>query len=99
MDGITRLKITLTLDKLSLTDDNDTNFVELMRINLGNTLSGLTEYSVLGDTLVEELMTNLDIMLLEILDDIRSLNDGINNGVFDDRCSNWWWWNNFRWFA
>ena len=40
---IYRLKITLTLSKLGLTETNDTNFVELMRINLGNTLSQLLD--------------------------------------------------------
>ena len=51
--GAHRLKISLTLAKLSLTDTNDTNFVEIMRVNLGNVLSASrnTEYAVLGETL------------------------------------------------
>jgi len=85
--GAHRLKITLTLAKLSLTDTNDTNFVELMRINLGNTLSAVrpTEYSVLGDTLARRTYDESGhYVVRDFRPDIReSLNDGINNGVFD----------------
>ena len=85
--GAHRLKITLTLSKLGLTETNDTNFVELMRINLGNTLSAArpTEYAVLGDTLARRTYDESGhYVVRDFRPDIReSLNDGVNNGVFD----------------
>ena len=51
--GAHRLKITLTLSKLSLDSTEDTKFVQLMRIENGNVVNSVrnTDYSVLGDTL------------------------------------------------
>jgi len=51
--GAHRLKITLTLSKLSLDSTEDTKFVQLMRIQNGNITDAVdaTKYSVLGDTL------------------------------------------------
>ncbi len=51
--GAHRLKITLTLATKSTTATDDTNFVELMRIDNGQLVgqARVTEYDVLGDTL------------------------------------------------
>ena len=51
--GAHRLKISLSLSKLSLGSTDDTSFVELMQIKNGTIQSQarVTEYSVLGDTL------------------------------------------------
>jgi len=49
--GAHRLKISLRLAKRTLTDTNDTNFIELIRIKKGQIVSQSrsTEYSVIGD--------------------------------------------------
>ena len=51
--GAHRLKIGLTLDKLSTTSTEDSKFIEMMRIDSGTLVSKAraTEYSVLGDVL------------------------------------------------
>ena len=51
--GAHRLKISLTLAKLSTTSTEDSKFIEMMRIDSGTLVSKAraTEYSVLGDTL------------------------------------------------
>jgi hypothetical protein len=51
--GAHRLKISLTLDKLSTTSTDDSKFIEMMRIDSGTLVSKAraTEYSVLGDVL------------------------------------------------
>ena len=51
--GAHRLKIALTLDKLSTTSTDDSKFIEMMRIDSGSLISKAraTEYSVLGDVL------------------------------------------------
>ena len=58
-----------------------------MRINLGNTLSAArpTEYAVLGDTLARRTYDESGhYVVRDFRPDIReSLNDGVNNGVFD----------------
>ena len=85
--GAHRLKISLTLAKLSLTDTNDTNFVEIMRVNLGNVLSASrnTEYAVLGETLARRTYDESGHYIVrDFKPDAReTLNDGINNGVFE----------------
>jgi len=85
--GAHRLKISLTLSKLSLTDTNDTNFVEIMRVNLGNVLSASrnTEYAVLGETLARRTYDESGHYIVrDFKPDAReTLNDGINNGVFE----------------
>jgi len=51
--GAHRLQITLTLSKLDVTSVEDTDFIELMRIENGiqQSAARVTEYSILGDTL------------------------------------------------
>jgi len=51
--GAHRLQITLTLSKLDVISVEDTDFIELMRIENGiqQSVARVTEYSVLGDTL------------------------------------------------
>ena len=51
--GAHRFKITLTLAKKELTDTDDDDFVELLRVNNGNVLSKVvkTDYNLLADTL------------------------------------------------
>ncbi len=53
--GAHRLKIGLTLDKLSTTTTDDSKFIEMMRIDSGTLVSKAraTEYSVLGDVLAQ----------------------------------------------
>ena len=85
--GAHRLKISLTLAKLSLTDTNDTNFVEIMRVNLGNVLSASrnTEYAVLGETLARRTYDESGHYIVrDFKPDAReTLDDGLNNGVFE----------------
>ena len=85
--GAHRLKVSLTLSKLSLTDTNDTNFVEIMRVNLGNVLSASrnTEYAVLGETLARRTYDESGHYIVrDFKPDAReTLSDGINNGIFE----------------
>ena len=82
--GADRLKITATLTKKPLNDFNDTNFVELMRVQAGELkkLEEDSQYNVIkdyfaqrtydesGDYVVNGLLVSVD----------DSLNDGIGNG-------------------
>ena len=82
--GADRLKITATLTKKSLDDNNDTNFVELLRVRFGEVkkLAEDTEYNALkdyiakrtydesGDYVVDGMEVSID----------ESLNDQIGNG-------------------
>ena len=93
--GADRLKITLTLTKRSLTDTNDTNFVELLRVKNGKVkkITTKTEYNRIRDYLAERTFdesgnytVNLfDLNLEESLND-RLGNDGIyfSNEQTDD---------------
>ena len=85
--GADRLKITTTLAKKSLTDTNDTNFIELLRIDNGEikVLNSETEYNLIRDyfakrTFEESGNYSLDDFKLDVL---NSLNDGISgDGVY-----------------
>ena len=82
--GADRLKITATLTKKALNDTNDTNFVELLRVNFGEVkkLAEDSDYNYIkdyiakrtydesGDYVVEGLTVSVD----------ESLNDQIGNG-------------------
>ena len=85
--GADRLKITTTLAKKALTDTNDTNFIELLRIDNGEIkiLNSETQYNLIRDyfakrTYEESGNYSLDNFKLDVL---NSLNDGISgDGVY-----------------
>ena len=85
--GADRLKITTTLAKKSLSDFNDTNFVELLRVDEGEIKKIITksQYSLIKDYFAERTfdesghysVQKFDVQLK------NSLNDGISNeGIF-----------------
>ena len=84
--GADRLKITLTLTKRALTDSNDTNFVELLRLKNGKVkkITTKTQYNLIRDYLAERTFDEsgnytvnpFDLDLEESLND-RLGNDGI----------------------
>ena len=85
--GAHRLKITLTLAKLSLTSTDDANFIELLRTDLGvlQEKARNTEYSVIGETLARRTYDESgDYSVRPFQLDIRETsNDGLNNGIYD----------------
>ena len=85
--GSHRLKFTLTLAKVALDSAEDTNFVELLRIKNGALLEKArnTQYSVLGETLARRTYDESGDYTVRSFDiDIReTLNDGLNNGVYN----------------
>ena len=84
--GAHRLKITLTLAKKTLTETDDSNFIELVRVNNGviERRVKFTEYSVVQDMIARRtddesgnyIVKHFDIEARENLD------DGINRGVY-----------------
>jgi len=84
--GAHRLKITLTLAKKTLTETDDSNFVELVRVNQGVVEKRVkfTEYSVVQDMIARRtddesgnyIVKHFDIETRENLD------DGTNRGVY-----------------
>ncbi len=93
--GADRLKITLILTKKSLTDTNDTNFVELLRLKDGKVkkITTKTQYNLIRDYLAERTFDEsgnytvkpFDLNLEESLND-RLGNDGVyfSNEQTDD---------------
>src|SRR6056300_1013460 len=85
--GSHRLKFTLTLAKVALDSAEDTNFVELLRIKNGALLEKArnTQYSVLGETMARRTYDESGDYTVRSFDiDIReTLNDGLNNGVYN----------------
>ena len=85
--GAHRLKLTLTLAKLSLTSTDDANFIELLRTDLGviQEKARNTEYSVIGETLARRTYDESgDYAVRPFQLDIRETsNDGLNNGIYD----------------
>ena len=85
--GADRFKISTTLSKKSLTDNNDTSFVELVRLDNGELkkLQNKTQYSLIKDyfaqrTFDESGSYSVDPFQVDIA---NSLNNGIGNeGVF-----------------
>ena len=67
--GAHRLKITLTLSQKSTTATDDSDFVELMRIENGTEVDGtrVTEYDVLEIHLQEELLMRVVLIQLDLL--------------------------------
>ena len=85
--GADRFKISLTLTKRSLTDTNDTNFVELLRLKNGKIkkITTKTEYNRIRDYLAERTFDESGDYTVEPFDLNleESLNDRIgNDGVF-----------------
>ena len=84
--GAHRLKYTLTLTKKSLTATDDTDFIELARVDNGSIVhrKKVTEYSVISDMLARRtydesgnyIVNHFDIEARE------NLNDGTNRGVY-----------------
>ena len=85
--GADRLKITTTLGKKSLTDFNDTNFIELLRVDEGEIkkIVKKSDYSLIRDYFATRTydesgnyaVTPFDVQVF------NSLNDGISNeGIF-----------------
>ena len=85
--GAHRLKISLTLAKLTLTSEEDENFVELIRVKNGalEEKARNTEYSVIGETLARRTYDESgDYSVRPFQIDIReTLDDGLNNGIYD----------------
>ena len=85
--GADRLKITTTLAKKSLTDFNDTNFIELLRLDEGEIKKMVkkSDYSLIRDYFAERTFDESGNYSLEPFDVqvFNSLNDGISNeGIF-----------------
>jgi len=85
--GAHRLKLDLTLAKLSLTSEDDDDFIELIRTDQGilQEKARNTEYSVLGETLARRTYDESgDYTVRAFQLDVRETsNDGLNNGVYD----------------
>ncbi len=85
--GADRLKITTTLAKKSLTDFNDTNFIELLRVDEGEIkkIVTKTQYSLIRDYFAERTFDESGHYSVQQFDvQVKnSLNDGISNeGIF-----------------
>ena len=85
--GADRLKITTTLAKKSLTDFNDTNFIELLRLDEGEIKKMVkkSDYSLIRDYFAERTFDESGNYSVEPFDVqvFNSLNDGISNeGIF-----------------
>ena len=85
--GADRLKITTTLAKKSLSDFNDTNFIELLRVDDGEIKKIITksQYSLIRDYFAERTFDESGHYSVQKFDvQVKnSLNDGISNeGIF-----------------
>ena len=85
--GADRFRITTTLTKKSITDNNDANFVELLRVNNGlvEKVVNKTDYNVFKDELARRTYDESgDYYIRPFSVDVReTLNDRIgNNGVY-----------------
>jgi hypothetical protein len=86
--GADRLKITTTLAKKSLTDFNDTNFIELIRLDDGEIkkIINKSQYSLIRDYFAERTFDesgNYTVQIHLKFKVANSLNDGISNeGIF-----------------
>ena len=87
--GADRLKISTTLTKKGLTDFNDKNFIELIRLDDGaiKKLQNTTQYSLIRDYFAKrtfEESGNYSLKNFQ-LEAFESLNDGVSNeGIFTD---------------
>ena len=85
--GADRLKITTTLGKKSLSDFNDTNFIELLRVDDGEIkkIVKKSDYSLIRDYFAERTFDESGNYSVDQFDVkvFNSLNDGISNeGIF-----------------
>ena len=85
--GADRLKITTTLAKKSLTDFNDTNFIELIRLDDGEIkkIISKSQYNLIKDYFAERTFDESGHYTVQKFDVqvANSLNDGISNeGIF-----------------
>ena len=85
--GADRLKITTTLAKKSLTDFNDTNFIELIRLDEGEIkkIISKSQYNLIKDYFAERTFDESGHYTVQKFDVqvANSLNDGISNeGIF-----------------
>ena len=84
--GAHRFKMSLTLAKMTLTTTDDSNFVELARINAGviENRAKFTEYSIVRDMLARRTDDESGNYITKHFDiDTReNLNDGTNRGVY-----------------
>ena len=85
--GADRFKITTTLGKKALSDFNDTNFVEILRVDEGlvKKLINKTQYSIIKDYFAQRTFDESGNYSVDQFDVkvSNSLNDGISNeGVF-----------------
>ncbi len=85
--GADRLRITATLTKKPINDFNDTNFVELLRVNSGEVkkLEEDSDYNVIKDYIAKRTYDESgDYVVKGMFVDVEnSLNDGVgNNGVY-----------------
>ena len=82
--GADRLKITTTLGKKSLTDFNDTNFIELLRIDDGKIkkIVKKSDYSLIRDYFAQRTFDESGNYTVEPFDVqvFNSLNNGLSNG-------------------
>lgn len=84
--GAHRFKIALTLAKKLTTDTDDTNFVELVRTNTGNTerIVKRADYNILEETLARRTAEESGDYVIQPFDiDVREHQDtGSNRGIF-----------------
>ena len=84
--GAHRLKITLTLAKKTLTTSEDTNFIELARIDGGRVVhrKKATEYSIVADMLARRTSDESGDYVVDHFDiePRENLNDGTNRGIY-----------------
>ena len=85
--GADRLKITTTLAKKSLTDFNDTNFIELIRLDEGEIkkIISKSQYNLIKDYFAERTFDESGHYTVQKFDVqvANSLNDGVSNeGIF-----------------
>tara|TARA_Y100000310_G_scaffold58920_1_gene54236 strand:- start:303 stop:7325 length:7023 start_codon:yes stop_codon:yes gene_type:complete len=84
--GSHRLKLTLTLAKKSLTATDDTDFIELLRVDSGVVHKHLrhTEYSVVSDMIARRTHDESGDYVVNPwhIDAREHLNDGVNRGIY-----------------
>jgi len=84
--GAHRLKLTLTLTKKSLTATDDSNFIELVRVNSGVLENKIrfTEYSVVADMIARRTNDESGDYIVKHFDiePREHLNDGTNRGIY-----------------
>jgi len=84
--GAHRFKITLTLAKKTLTETDDSNFIELARVDNGQIVHRLkaTEYTIINDMLArrtDDESGNYIVKHFDV-DPRENLNDGTNRGIY-----------------